>query len=55
MYDRRTHSNRHERSKGTVVGNYTPITCLPLMRTTVDKYILRSKVWTFEFPGISAK
>ena len=58
-----------DNSKGTVVGDYRPIGCLPLMWKlltsmslealtdveTVDKYIFRSTVWVFELPQIIAK
>ena len=57
MYDKRMHSTRHERQEEQMNScrksqtKYVSSTDVE----TVDKYILRSNVWTFEYPGIIGK
>ena len=55
MTEGRTVLIMKDNSKGTVVGNYIS-NCLPSTDVeTVDKYVLRSNVWTFELPATIAK
>ena len=56
MDDRRTHSTHHERQEQKNSCRKLQTNCMPSTDVeTVDKYILRSNVWTFEFTGIFTK
>ena len=52
MDDRRTHITDHERPEQRDSGRKLQTNCLPSIDVeTVDKYILRSNVWTLEILG----
>ena len=54
--DRRMHSIHHERQEQRNSCRKLHTNCLPSTdMESVDKYVLRSNVWTFELPGIIAK
>ena len=56
MDDRWKHSTHHGRQEQRNSYRKLQTNCLPSTDAeTVDKYILRRNVWTFELPGIIAK
>ena len=53
MNDRRTHITHRERQEQRNSCRKLQTNCLPSTDVeTVDKHILKSDVWTFEFPEI---